>query len=82
MERWVQECAAQMGRIFGLSDLQMVPFYLKIGLDVGRVFAKCLMNFSSGLLIGCQKVLCIPIHMVKSTALFKKRPFKKQMIQT
>ena len=42
MERWVQECAAQMGRIFGLSDLQMVPFYLKIGLDIGRVFAKCL----------------------------------------
>ena len=44
VERWVglQECAAQMGRIFGLSDLQMVPFYLKIGLDIGRVFAKCL----------------------------------------
>ena len=42
MERWVQECAAQMGRIFGLSDLQMVPFYLKISLDIGRVFAKCL----------------------------------------
>ena len=28
--------------IFGLSDLQMVPFYLKIGLDICRVFAKCL----------------------------------------
>ena len=42
MERWVQQCAAQMGRIFGLSDLQMVPFYLKIGLDIDRVFAKCL----------------------------------------
>ena len=42
VERWVQECAAQMGRIFGLSDLQMVPFYLIIGLDIGRVFAKCL----------------------------------------
>ena len=42
VERWVQECAAQMGRIFGLSDLQMVPFYLKIGVDIGRVFAKCL----------------------------------------
>ena len=61
MERWVQECAAQMGRIFGLSDLQMVLFYLKIGLDIGRDFAKCLisMNFSSGLPIGCQKV---PMH--------------------
>ena len=42
MERWVQECAAQMGRIFGLSGLPMAPFYLKIGLDIGRVFAKCL----------------------------------------
>ena len=42
VERWVQECAAQMGRIFGLSGLPMAPFYLKIGLDIGRVFAKCL----------------------------------------
>ena len=42
MVRWEQECADEMGRIFGLSDLQMVPFYLKIGLDIGRVFAKCL----------------------------------------
>ena len=47
VERWVQECAAQMGRIFGLSGLPMAPFYLKIGLDIGRVFAKFLisMNF-------------------------------------
>ena len=42
VERWVQECAAQKGRIFGLSGLPMAPFYLKIGLDIGRVFAKCL----------------------------------------
>ena len=42
VERWVQECAAQMGRNFGLSGLPMAPFYLKIGLDIGRVFAKCL----------------------------------------
>ena len=42
VERWVQECAAQLGRIFGLSGLPMAPFYLKIGLDIGRVFAKCL----------------------------------------
>ena len=41
VERWVQECAAQMG-IFGLSGLPMVPFYLKIGLDIRRVFATCL----------------------------------------
>ena len=42
VKRWVQECAAQIGRIFGLSGLPMAPFYLKIGLDIGRVFAKCL----------------------------------------
>ena len=42
VERWVQECEAQIGRIFGLSGLPMTPFYLKIGLDIGRVFAKCL----------------------------------------
>ena len=36
------------------------PFYLKIDLDIGRVFAKCLMfDDSSGLPIGCQKV---PMH--------------------
>ena len=42
VERWVQECVAQIGRIFGLSGLPMAPFYLKIGLDIDRVFAKCL----------------------------------------
>ena len=42
VERWVQECTTQMGGIFGLSGLPMAPFYLKIGLDIGRVFAKCL----------------------------------------
>ena len=42
VERWVQECAAQVGGIFGLLGLPMALFYLKIGLDIGRVFAKCL----------------------------------------
>ena len=32
----------QMGHIFGLSGLPMAPIYLKIGLDIGRIFAKCL----------------------------------------
>ena len=76
MERWVQECAAQMGRIFGLSDLQMVPFYLKIGLDIGRVFAKCLIFDEFFLWLTyrlSKKYLCTPIHMVKSTDLFKKK---------
>ena len=37
-------------------------FYLKIGLDIGRVFAKCLIfdEVSSGLPIGCQKVPMYP----------------------
>ena len=30
--------AAQIGRIFSLSGLPMALFYLKIGLDIGRVF--------------------------------------------
>ena len=38
VERWVQKCAAQIGRIFGLSGLPMALFYLKIGLDIGRIF--------------------------------------------
>ena len=42
VERWVQECAAQIERNFGLSGLPiMALFYLKIALDIGRVFAKC-----------------------------------------
>ena len=56
MERWVRGCAAQIGCLFGLSGLPMAPFYLKIGLDIGCVFA----NFSFSLPIGCQKVLMHP----------------------
>ena len=61
VERWVQECAAQMGRIFYISGLPMAPFYLKIGLDIGRVFAKYLIfdEFFLWLTYGCQKV---PMH--------------------
>ena len=40
VETWVRGCAAQIGCIFGLSGLAMAHFYLKIGLDNGRVFAK------------------------------------------
>ena len=40
VERWVRGCAAQIGCFFGLSGLPMALFYLKIGLDIGRVFAK------------------------------------------
>ena len=42
VERWVRGCAAQIGCFFGLSGFAMPFFYLKIGLDIGRVFAKCI----------------------------------------
>ena len=32
--------AAQIGCLFGLSGLSMTLFYLKLGLDISRVFAK------------------------------------------
>ena len=42
MERWVRGCAAQIG-FFSASQVYQWPlFYLKIGLDIGRVFAKCI----------------------------------------
>ena len=85
MERWVQECAAQMGRIFGLSDLQMVPFYLKIGLDIGRAFAKCLIfdEFFLWLTYRLSKsTYASQFTWLKVLICLKKRPFKKQMIQT
>ena len=40
VERWVWGSAAQIGCFFGLLGLPMAPFYLKIGLDIGCVFAK------------------------------------------
>ena len=43
MEKWVRGCAAHIGCLFGLSGLPVALFfYLKIGLDKGRDFAKCL----------------------------------------
>ena len=44
VERWVRGCAAQIGCFFGHSGLPMAPFYLKIGLDIGRVFAKYIIS--------------------------------------
>ena len=44
LERWVRGCAAQIGCFFGLSGFAMAPFLLKIGLDIGRVFAKCIIS--------------------------------------
>ena len=75
VERWVQECATQIGRIFG----QWPFFYLKIGLDIDRVFCKMLnfwWIFPLAYLWVVKKYLCIPIYMVKSTDLFKKRAFQ------
>ena len=42
VERWVRGCAAQIGA-FSISQVFQWPlFYLKIGLDIGRIFAKCI----------------------------------------
>ena len=42
MERWVRGCAAQIGTFSASQVYQWPLFYLKIGLDIGRDFAKCL----------------------------------------
>ena len=44
VERWVRGCAAQIGCFLGSQVLQWPLFYLKIGLDIGRVFAKCIIS--------------------------------------
>ena len=51
VERWVRGCAAQIGCFFGLSGFPMAPFYLKIGLDIGRIFAKCIIFVEFFLLV-------------------------------
>ena len=43
VERWIWVCVAQTGCLFGLSGLPMAPFFhLKIGLDIGHIFANSL----------------------------------------
>ena len=37
----VHEAQIGLGCLFGLWGLPMAPFYLKIGLDIGRDLAKC-----------------------------------------
>ena len=81
MERWVRGCAAQIGCFFGLSGLAMAPFfYLKIGLDIGRVFAKCII-FDEFVLWFTYRLskstYASQFTIVKSTIWFKKGPFKK-----
>ena len=62
----------------------MIHFYLKIGLDIGRVFAKCLIfdECFLSILVGCQKVgyLRILIYMFKSIDWFKEGSFEKEMV--
>ena len=41
VERWVRGCAAQMGAFLASQAFQWPLFYLKIGLDIGQIFAKC-----------------------------------------
>ena len=43
MERWVRGCEVQIGCFFGLLGLPMALFFLfEIGLDIGRIFVKCI----------------------------------------
>ena len=51
VERWVRGCAAQIGFFFGLSGFPMALFYLKIGLDIGCIFAKCIIFVEFFLLV-------------------------------
>ena len=63
MERWVRGCAAQIGCFFGRSGLTMAPFHLTTGLDIGRVFEKCIIFDEFFLWFTyrvCQKVLMHP----------------------
>ena len=57
----------------------MTLFYLNIGLDIGRVFPKCLIfdEFSFGSPIGCQKVLLHPNLHGKKYCLVLKRTLQE-----
>ena len=83
MERWVRGCAAQIGCLFDISGLPMVPFLFENWFRYRSRFCKMLgLIFEEfGLPIGCQKVLMHPnLHGKKYTDWFKKGPFKKQMV--
>ena len=60
VERWVRECAAQIGCFVGLSGLPMAPFLFENWFRYRLRFCK-IHNFqgifSFSLPIGCQKVL-------------------------
>ena len=82
VERWVRGCAAQIGCFFDLSGLAMAPFYLKIGLNIGRVFAKCVI-FNEFVFWFTYRLSKVPVHPnlhCKKYWLVKKRAFKKQMV--
>ena len=75
--RWVtiKNCACGPDRVpFRPLRFTMAPFYLKIGLDIGHVIAKCL-SFDEFFLwfTFVRNYLCIPIYMVKRTDWLKKK---------
>ena len=81
VKRSVQECTVQIGLISASQVYQWPLFYLKIGLDIGLVFAKCLIfdEFSSGLPIGCQKIPMHPnLHGKKYWFVLKKGPSRNK----
>ena len=80
VERWVRGCAAQIGCFFGLSGLPLAPFYLKIGLDIGCIFAKYIIfnKFSFSLPIGCQVLMHANLHGRKYWLALKKGPSRNK----
>ena len=47
----VRGCAAQIGAFSASQVFQWALFYLKIGLDIGRIFAKCIIFVEFFLLV-------------------------------
>ena len=78
------EHAVQKGCLFGLSSLPMTPFYLKVGSDIGLVFAKYIIfnNFFPLILdLVVKKVLVHPdIHGSNTDWLKKKKALRKIMV--
>ena len=84
MEKWVQGGAAQIGCLFGHPRFTNDPFfYLKIGLDISCILAKCFIFDELFLWFTYRLSKCtqsIPIHMLKTTDWYKEGPFEKQMV--
>ena len=81
VKRWVRGRAAQIRCLFWpYSGLSMTLFYLKIGLDMGRIFAKssifdeCFLKFTCRL----SKIMHSNLHVKKEMIGLKKGPSKNK----